>query len=71
MISGSHSAKAIKKEEMKAYRELSERMKREQEMKSIGQKLQLQRNLMGKGVRKKISKKEGAPLYKWKRVRSK
>ena len=63
--------KKIKKRRERAYRELSERVEREERLKSAAQQLDLQKNLSGKGRRKKIRDGEGdaPPVYRWKRQR--
>jgi U3 small nucleolar RNA-associated protein 11 len=64
--------KALEEKE-KSYNELNKRIKRATKLKMTAQCLVLQRNLMGKGSKKKLaSAEEGKPaVFKWKRQRAK
>ncbi|KAJ3017720.1 UTP11-like, U3 small nucleolar ribonucleoprotein [Thoreauomyces humboldtii] len=54
----------------KAYRELSARLDREDKLRKAQLEMDLQKNLMGKGPKKKTGVDEqGLPVYKWKAVR--
>lgn len=56
----------------KAYKELNQRSKRSEKLDKALQKLSEQRNLMGKGAKKKVTPKDGGDaVYKWKRRRQK
>ena len=63
--------KKIKKRRERVYRELNERIEREEKLQSVAQQLDLQKNLGGKGRRKKVKDGEGdaPPVYRWKRQR--
>ena len=63
--------KKIKKRRERAYRELNERIEREEKLQSAAQQLDVQKNLGGKGRRKKVKDGEGdaPPVYRWKRQR--
>jgi len=73
------SAALIKKaseKRSKAYKELDQRVKRGEKLSGALQKLTTQRNLMGKGSKRKISPstedaadEHAPPVYKWKRER--
>ena len=72
----SHSSKDlrhIQKEKDKAYKELHLRNRRASKLKKVVACVQLQRHLMEKGTKRKVSGGEegGVPVYKWKRVRAK
>jgi len=76
MTGSSLSAATVKKvldKSSKSYKELDQRVKRSEKLGSALQKLQLQRNLMGKGAKRKISQSsdDGTDQveYKWKRER--
>ena len=55
----------------RAYSELGQRMKRLDQLTVAGDKMQTQKNLMGKGSRRKISSSGEIPVYKWKKERKK
>ena len=56
----------------KAYKELNQRSKRSEKLDKALQRLSEQRNLMGKGAKKKVTPKDGGDaVYKWKRRRQK
>jgi len=57
----------------KAYKEMEARARRASKLDNALQGLQTQRNLMGKGSKKKVSGDDDGskPVYKWKRVRAK
>ena len=63
--------KKLKKRRDRAYRELNERIEREEKLQAVAQQIDLQRNLSGKGRRKKIKDGNGdaPPVYRWKRER--
>eukprot|EP00940_MAST-03C_sp_MAST-3C-sp2_P002507 g2507.t1 len=68
------SVKAMKKIERrreKAYVELKERKKREKKLSALRSHLQLQKNLSGKGQRRKVKDAQGnrPAVYKWKQRR--
>lgn len=60
-----------------SYKDLEHRSNRAKKLGKVINRLQLQRNLMGKGTKEKIKKRDsdgietGAVVYKWKRQRSK
>jgi U3 small nucleolar RNA-associated protein 11 len=64
--------KALEEKE-KSYDELNKRIKRSEKLQKTAQCLLLQRNLMGKGSKKKLANAEQgkAAVFKWKRVRAK
>jgi len=54
----------------KGYKELSERMQREEKIDKLRQNLQTKKNLMSKTPRKRCKNNgEGLPVYRWKRQR--
>ena len=55
----------------RSYHELNQRIRRGEKLKKTVQTLQLQRNLMGGGSKRKIEDGSGGvPVFKWKRERS-
>jgi len=54
----------------KSYRELKQRLQREKQLNQSRQAMELQKNLMGKGSKRKI-KVGGSTVYKWKKQRLK
>lgn len=75
VIEMSHSGKElkeIKKERERMFKELSSRVKREEELSRAEQELVIQKALRGKGRKKQVGKdKHGLPVYKWKADRKK
>ncbi|KAK2570503.1 putative U3 small nucleolar RNA-associated protein 11 [Acropora cervicornis] len=62
----------LEKQRHRCYEELRERIEREKKMKKVSEELQLQRHLMGKGRRMKITKgNNSSPVYKWRKERKK
>jgi len=67
--------KKVAEKRSKAYKELDQRVKRAEKLDGALQKLTTQRNLMGKGTKRKISPAgedaddHALPVYKWKRER--
>lgn len=62
----------LEKQRHRCYEELRERIEREKKMKKVSEELQLQRHLMGKGRRMKITKgNNSCPVYKWRKERKK
>lgn len=62
----------LHKKRLEKYQELSARIRRQEELRKVEQGLQIQKNLMCKGRRKKVGvDKDGLPLYKWKNERKK
>ncbi|KAJ3226870.1 UTP11-like, U3 small nucleolar ribonucleoprotein, partial [Clydaea vesicula] len=52
--------------------EINKRLHREAKLKKVQEEIELQKNLMGKGQRRKIGvKPDGTPLYKWRNERKK
>ncbi|KAL6058157.1 UTP11-like, U3 small nucleolar ribonucleoprotein [Balamuthia mandrillaris] len=72
---GEAHSKKLSKEKKRQYKELEQRLLRIEAIDQLIAEVQLQRNLMGKGKRKRVSeenKEEGKPaVYKWKRERKK
>ncbi|KAJ3186950.1 UTP11-like, U3 small nucleolar ribonucleoprotein [Gaertneriomyces sp. JEL0708] len=61
--------KLLKKREQ-SYRELASRLDRDEQLRKTQQEMDLQKNLMGKGPRKKVGEdSRGLPIYKWKAQR--
>jgi U3 small nucleolar RNA-associated protein 11 len=75
VIAMSHSGKdlkEIKKEREKLFKELSSRVKREEELSRAEQEIDIQKALRGKGRKKQVGKDQfGLPVYKWKADRKK
>lgn len=64
--------KSVKKEKLKRYRELAERLEREGGLLQRKRQAELQKVLLGKGQRKKVGEdSEGVPIYKWRAERAK
>jgi U3 small nucleolar RNA-associated protein 11 len=62
----------LHKKRLEKYKELSARMRRQEELRKVERGLQTQKNLMCKGRRKKVGvDKDGFALYKWKNERKK
>ncbi|RIA97323.1 small-subunit processome [Glomus cerebriforme] len=62
----------LHKKRLTKYKELSARIQRQEELRKVEQELQTQKNLMGKGRRKKVGiNKDGLAIYKWKNERKK
>jgi len=62
----------LQKKRLARYKELSARIRRQEELRKVEQELQTQKNLMGKGRRKKVgTDKDGLAIYKWKNERKK
>ncbi|EXX75105.1 Utp11p [Rhizophagus irregularis DAOM 197198w] len=62
----------LHKNRLEKHQELSSRIRRQEELRKVEQGLRIQKNLMGKGRRKKVGvDKDGLPLYKWKNERKK
>ncbi|CAG8512614.1 6108_t:CDS:2 [Funneliformis mosseae] len=60
----------LHKQKLIKYKELSARMQRQEELRKVERELQIQKNLMGKGRRKKVGvDKDGLAVYKWKNER--
>eukprot|EP01035_Chromulina_nebulosa_P017984 gene17984-23618_t len=49
---------------------MKERLERSKNIKITSEKLSLQRNLMGKGKKRKIVKDDSTVVYKWKKLRN-
>lgn len=58
----------VEKKKRQSYRELEQRLNREKLLDGTSKEMELQKNLMGKGRRKKIEK-DGEVVYKWKKQR--
>jgi len=78
VIIGGKTTKDVKKAQKltaKSYDELNKRIKRAERLKKAAKCVQLQKNLMGKGSKRKIvdgnDSKSGVPVFKWKRQRTK
>jgi U3 small nucleolar RNA-associated protein 11 len=57
-----------------AYRELSQRLERQQKLAALASKMDFDKQLMGKGRKRKLAGAEGSssqPVYRWKRERKK
>lgn len=62
----------LHKKRLEKYKELSARIRRQEELRKVEKGLQTQKNLMCKGRRKKVGvDKDGLALYKWKNERKK
>ncbi len=62
----------LHRKRLRKYKELSARMQRQEELRKVERELQIQKNLMGKGRRKKVGvDKDGLAVYKWKNERKK
>ncbi|CAG8485251.1 6381_t:CDS:2 [Ambispora leptoticha] len=62
----------MQKERINKYQELADRLEREDKFVTLEQELVTQKNLMGKGRRKKVGiDKNGLAVYKWKNERKK
>eukprot|EP00730_Choanoeca_flexa_P014747 TRINITY_DN6560_c0_g2_i2.p1 TRINITY_DN6560_c0_g2~~TRINITY_DN6560_c0_g2_i2.p1 ORF type:complete len:253 (+),score=86.97 TRINITY_DN6560_c0_g2_i2:116-874(+) len=67
-LTGKQAKKAAKQQEQ-MYEELNKRIQRERKIASVAETLELEKNLMGKGRRQKVSKRGEKPVYKWKKER--
>ncbi|KXS19587.1 putative U3 small nucleolar RNA-associated protein [Gonapodya prolifera JEL478] len=64
--------KPLNKVREQHYRELSSRLDRDAGLRRVEMEMEVQKNLMGKGARKKIGEyPNGVPKYKWKNERKK
>ncbi|KAJ3273373.1 UTP11-like, U3 small nucleolar ribonucleoprotein [Borealophlyctis nickersoniae] len=64
--------KKLNKARESSYRELSSRIEREQKLRKAQLEMSLQKNLMGKGSKKKVGvDKNGLPVWKWRAERKK
>ncbi|KNC97930.1 rRNA-processing protein UTP11 [Spizellomyces punctatus DAOM BR117] len=64
--------KKLDKQRESSYRELSSRLAREEQLRKAQLEMELQKNLMGKGAKKKVGvDQQGLPVYKWKAQRKK
>ena len=77
MVLAQQVKKALDKRD-KAYKEMQARARRAEKLDSAMHSLQHQRNMMGKGAKRKVSTSQDekdsnskTPQYKWKRVRAK
>mmetsp|Transcript_7221 Transcript_7221/g.16527 ORF Transcript_7221/g.16527 Transcript_7221/m.16527 type:complete len:275 (+) Transcript_7221:213-1037(+) len=75
LVSGPANMKQLKKlmkERKKAYTELAQRMERSDKLKRVLLHKQVEKNVMGKGAKRKVKDAaNGAPaVYKWKRARA-
>ncbi|GAB5034686.1 u3 small nucleolar rna-associated [Nannochloropsis oceanica] len=63
----------VRKQREKAYKELGARLKRSETMKQVLERMQVEKNVMGKGRKRKVQDAEDGkpPVYKWKRERRK
>lgn len=59
------------KKRLQKYKELARRMERKQELETVQSEMDLQRELMKKGDKKKVVGKDGKTSWKWKNVRKK
>ncbi|ANB13944.1 Utp11p [Sugiyamaella lignohabitans] len=59
----------LRKQKMAKYKELDQRLERQQQLSQVQQQMDLQRELMKKGDKKKIITKDGKQTWKWKNVR--
>eukprot|EP00798_Chlamydomonas_sp_ICE-L_P010014 gene10014-7900_t len=72
-------AKKAEKKKLSAYKELGQRVERFNKVQNMSLAMSMKKELMGKGTKRKLSKKEKkdggndgeAPVYKWKRERKK
>mmetsp|Transcript_3181 Transcript_3181/g.7846 ORF Transcript_3181/g.7846 Transcript_3181/m.7846 type:complete len:248 (-) Transcript_3181:1141-1884(-) len=63
-----------KKKKMPAYKELAQRSLRVKEMEKLSQRMDVEKQVMGKGRKKRVLKSSegnGIPVYRWKRERKK
>eukprot|EP00045_Choanoeca_perplexa_P003719 m.33076 g.33076 ORF g.33076 m.33076 type:complete len:254 (-) comp12192_c0_seq13:154-915(-) len=67
----SKQAKRTRRQQEATYKELSARIARERKIAAVAETLDLEKKLMGKGQRRKVSKKGEKPVYKWRRERKK
>lgn len=71
-LSNAVSQQKLRKGRKMAYEELAKRIEREKHLSSVAEEMQLQKNLMGKGRRRKLNTGEDGPVvYKWKKQRKK
>ncbi|KAJ3326518.1 UTP11-like, U3 small nucleolar ribonucleoprotein [Blyttiomyces sp. JEL0837] len=62
--------KKLQKKKESALQELKSRQEREETLRKMQLEMDLQKNLMGKGAKKKVGvDQKGLPVYKWKAVR--
>ncbi|CAG8588718.1 9037_t:CDS:2 [Diversispora eburnea] len=62
----------LHKQRISKHKELKVRLERQNQLKKVEQELKTQKNLMGKGRRKKVGvDNNGLPIYKWKNERKK
>nr|CAG8440380.1 8453_t:CDS:2 [Entrophospora candida]CAG8476327.1 7593_t:CDS:2 [Entrophospora candida] len=67
-----HEIQKLNRQKLKKYKELIARMERQEELKRAEMELQTQKNLMGKGRRRKVGvDKNGLAIFKWKNDRKK
>lgn len=67
LVEGDNQRVVVSKK--RQYRELAERMKREEGLGKMIQDLEVKKQLMGKGKKRKIEKEDGTVVYKWSRER--
>ncbi|KAK3265845.1 U3 small nucleolar RNA-associated protein 11 [Cymbomonas tetramitiformis] len=63
--------KTLERQRSKSYKEMADRAERAEKMISISQGMALQKDLMGKGRKRKMKASDGATVYRWKRERKK
>jgi U3 small nucleolar RNA-associated protein 11 len=63
---------SLNKARQDSLRELASRLKRDEKLTVVRSEMEIQKNLMGKGAKKKIGKDaKGLPVYKWRNERKK
>jgi U3 small nucleolar RNA-associated protein 11 len=68
----SEEAFQLNKARQSNLRELASRLKRDEKLTTVGNEMQVQKNMMGKGQMKKVgSDAKGLPVYKWRNERKK
>lgn len=67
------TAERVERRKASAYRELSQRLERQQKLAGLASKLAMDKELMGKGRKRKLADADGSsqPVYRWKRERKK
>lgn len=68
---GTELTENLNKKRMQKYKELNRRSQRKEELGKVQQEMNLQRELMKKGDKKKTVDKDGKVSWKWKNVRKK
>jgi U3 small nucleolar RNA-associated protein 11 len=64
----------LRRRKASAYRELSQRLERQQKLSGLASKMAFDKEVMGKGRKRKLADAAGSgsqPVYRWKRERKK